>query len=162
MRLIQSLILFLLFGSSLYSQIAEYGKNLKKGKYQTYLAKDKTAVKIGDTLHINPPGGSQYVYISQSGMPAGTILANKDIIVSQIRVWKENLLVGFKGYGMAIVYIDYENALEMGEITNPKRDMTRENAIQLLKEQKELLDLEIISQEEYDKIKLELLPFINK
>ena len=38
--------------------------------------------------------------------------------------------------------------------------MTKEEAISKLKESKELLDLEIITQEEYDKMKQELPPII--
>jgi len=40
--------------------------------------------------------------------------------------------------------------------------MSREDAIFKLKESKDLLDLEVITQEEYDKIKIELLPIIKK
>lgn len=38
--------------------------------------------------------------------------------------------------------------------------ITREEAIAKLKESKDLLDLEMISQEEYDKIKTDLTPII--
>ena len=38
--------------------------------------------------------------------------------------------------------------------------MNRENAIKKLKEAKDLLELEIITQEEYDKLKAELTPII--
>jgi hypothetical protein len=40
--------------------------------------------------------------------------------------------------------------------------MTKEEAIAKLKETKELLDLGMIKQEDYDKLKLELTPIIMK
>ena len=55
---------------------------------------------------------------------------------------------------------DLEHALLLGEIISPNEPMSREAAIKKLKESKELLDLELISQQEYDKIKDELTPII--
>jgi hypothetical protein len=49
-----------------------------------------------------------------------------------------------------------DKALGLGEIINPKEPLSREAAILKLKESKELLDLELISKEDYEKIKLEL------
>ena len=55
---------------------------------------------------------------------------------------------------------DLEEGLKGGEIINPNATMTREQAIGKLKESKDLLDLGLLSQEEYDKIKAELTPII--
>lgn len=56
--------------------------------------------------------------------------------------------------------MDFEKSLIAGEIRNINAPLTREEAIAKLKESKDLLDLEIITQEEYDKIKEELTPRI--
>jgi len=56
--------------------------------------------------------------------------------------------------------VDLELALSTGEVVNPNQKMTREQAIGKLKEAKDLLDLGLLTQEEYDKIKLELTPII--
>jgi len=56
--------------------------------------------------------------------------------------------------------IDLELALSTGEVVNPNQKMTREQAIGKLKESKDLLDLGLLTQEEYDKIKSELTPII--
>ena len=56
--------------------------------------------------------------------------------------------------------IDLELALSTGEVVNPNQKMTREQAIVKLKESKDLLDLGLLTQEEYDKIKAELTPII--
>jgi hypothetical protein len=58
--------------------------------------------------------------------------------------------------------IDLELALSTGEVVNPNQKMTREQAIVKLKESKDLLDLGLLTQEEYDKIKAELTPIIMK
>jgi len=53
-----------------------------------------------------------------------------------------------------------ESSMVLGEVYLLNRLMTREEAIAKLKESKDLLDLEMISQEEYDALKLELTPII--
>ena len=55
---------------------------------------------------------------------------------------------------------DFESSVEMGEILILNAPMTREEAIAKLKESKDLLELEIISQKEYDALKQELTPII--
>ena len=56
--------------------------------------------------------------------------------------------------------IDYETALELGEIKNLKNKLTKGQAIAKLKEAKELLELDVITQADYDKLKSELTPLI--
>lgn len=55
-----------------------------------------------------------------------------------------------------------DNAITKGEIRPLKstRPMTREEAVELLKKKKEELDLEIITKEEFDKIREQLTPII--
>lgn len=53
-----------------------------------------------------------------------------------------------------------ESSMGLGEVYLLNRLMTREEAIAKLKESKDLLDLEMISQEEYDALKAELTPII--
>ena len=162
----KTILFFLLISTFSYSQMAiYYGKPMKNGNYTIYKAKDGTTVKTGDTLHINPPAGNQYSYIGQLNMPAGTILANKDVVISKIKVYgtkghKPNVLIGFKGYGLATLYMDYENAIEVGEVYNPNGVINKKEALTILKEKKELLDLQLITQEEYNQFKKDLAPII--
>jgi len=58
--------------------------------------------------------------------------------------------------------VDYEKSVLAGEIKPLNAPMTREEAIAKLKESKDLLDLGLLKQEEYDKIKNELTPIIMK
>jgi hypothetical protein len=70
---------------------------------------------------------------------------------------------GPRGLGMQNRTVhNYEMAIEIGEVSNPKRAMTRAEAIAKLKESKELLDLEMIKQAEYDALKAKLAPIISQ
>ena len=51
-------------------------------------------------------------------------------------------------------------SITRGELINPNRPMTRDEAIAKLKEAKDLLELDMMSQEEFDKLKEELTPII--
>ncbi len=55
---------------------------------------------------------------------------------------------------------DIDKALNSGEIINPKAPITRSQAIAKLKEAKELLDIEMMTKEEFDALKKELSPVI--
>lgn len=56
--------------------------------------------------------------------------------------------------------LDAQSAIDYGELINPKAKMTREQAIYTLKEAKDLLDLGLLKQSEYDTLKTELTPII--
>lgn len=58
--------------------------------------------------------------------------------------------------------LDLDKAYLMGEIILPNGIISKSQAIEKLKESKDLLDLEIITQEEYDRIKAELTPIIKE
>ena len=56
---------------------------------------------------------------------------------------------------------DVVEAINSRELINPKI-LTKEEAIAKLKEGKELLELGVLTQQEYDQLKLKLTPFIIK
>lgn len=58
--------------------------------------------------------------------------------------------------------LDYEKAVLAGEIKSLNAPMTREEAIAKLKESKDLLDLGILKESDYEKIKQEMTPIIMK
>lgn len=88
--------------------------------------------------------------------------------VEEIKVSRLGGVVGFYVYlknmttqTVGLRYITATNySFGNGEILNPNRPMTREEAIAKLKEAKDLLDLEMMSQEEYDALREELTPII--
>ena len=55
---------------------------------------------------------------------------------------------------------DYEKSVLAGEIKSLNAPLTREEAIAKLKESKDLLDLGVMSEEDYNKLKEELTPII--
>ena len=62
----------------------------------------------------------------------------------------------------AISIFDLEKAFLDGEIINPNPPITKEEAIRQLKEAKDLMELDLLSEEEYNKLRKELLPIIKK
>ena len=148
------------------SQIAEYGKITGNAFYSAYVSKTGDIIHEGDTLIIGKPNGEfGFTYIQQGGMRVANKLAGKQAVITQIKSYGTKkrgytLFVQFKGWGLAPVFIDYDNALQTGEIMNPKGRMTREQAIAKLKESKELLDLQMITQAKYDSLKTKLAPII--
>jgi hypothetical protein len=60
--------------------------------------------------------------------------------------------------GVDNYFLNIEDAIAVGEIKS--FGMTSDEALAALKKAKDKLDLGLISQEEYDKIKAELTPYI--
>lgn len=160
-------IILLLIASSIFAQIAEYGKITGNEFYSSYIPKTGDRINVGDTLVIGKPLGEfGFTHITQGGQRVGNFMAGKKVVITQIKSYgKEKrgytLWVQFKGFGIP-VFIDYDNALETGEIINPKARLTREQALLKLKDAKELLDLQIISQQQYDSIKNVLSQLISQ
>jgi hypothetical protein len=98
-------------------------------------------------------------------------LAGTDVRVTRIRlagtrkrpyVWAECTFVNSsdrKNASGIITIGDVDKALRMGEVTSPEH-VTREVAIQKLKEAKELLDLGILTKAQYEAEKARYLPFV--
>lgn len=118
----RKLILFLLFTTSIFSQTADY-KNLKsKGSFETYITKSGKILKVKDTIQIGlPSAGKEFVFITQGNVGAAAFLARKKVIITSIKsIGNSNtgykIYLLFKGFGILPVYIDYENAIDVGEI----------------------------------------------
>lgn len=145
----------------------EYG-SIKKGNYTEYFSKNKDLIKIGDSLQIGEASNfDKFVFITQGQSPMHADHQNKKVKINSIEVFgRKNsgyaVYFSFKGFGLLPVYVNYESAIESGEIKLLGAKMTQSEAIEKLKKQKELLDLEIITQEEYNKIKENLIPIINQ
>jgi hypothetical protein len=99
--------------------------------------------------------------------------SNTNIIIDEIKLKRSGkiyfIIVNFTkedGTYVAISKYGHTNdllgVLKNGEIINPNRGLTRKEAISKLKESKDLLDLEMITKEEYNLIKKELTPIILK
>lgn len=62
---------------------------------------------------------------------------------------------------ISILITDFEGAFEQGEILTNKFSMSRNDAVKKLKEAKDLLDLNVIKNEDYEKIRSKLILIIN-
>jgi len=66
------------------------------------------------------------------------------------------------GINKYLSVMDTGLAIESGEILLKNRKMTREEAISKLKEAKELMEIDMMTKEEFEKLKKKLRPIIMK
>jgi hypothetical protein len=170
-----TLLLFCFLGFSQarqisYDTINKYSNNHLKLKgsivYEEYLSKDGFLYKVGDAIKINKPvNGDKFSFITDrfSQVQASSLMIGKDMVIKNI------IVTGFKNTGYELcmtinnpVTADYilkfESALSYGEITS--KGMTSDDALSELKKAKDKLDLGLISKEEYEAKKTELVKFI--
>jgi hypothetical protein len=111
------------------------------------------------------------VFGSMAAVALSSNWKGTEILVDEIIMYKSGKTYSFvvnflKSDGTNVAMGKYGNIRSLietfknGEIENPNRGMTREEAIKKLKESKDLLDLEMITLEEYNKIKEKLTPII--
>jgi hypothetical protein len=156
-------------------------KTITKGAFENitcdiYVGKDGYSYKIGDTLNIGRPSNNKtFSFISefstilalngQMPQPLGVNLSGTNTIIKKMSVAGNKRMgfkMGFQGKGicgMCPSYtIDFEQAIATGEIKS--KGFTKESAIAKLKEGKELLDLGLMKQVDYDKLKESLVKYI--
>ena len=73
-----------------------------------------------------------------------------------------SVILIFENPGLDISVWSYKKAFEEGELINPNRPMNRTEAIAKLKETKDLLDLGMITKDDFDKMKEKLTPIISQ
>ncbi|HGE5775897.1 hypothetical protein LIS90_13685 [Flavobacterium psychrophilum] len=111
------------------------------------------------------------VFGSMAAVALSSNWKGTEILVDEIIMYKSGKTYSFvvnflKSDGTNVAMGKYGNIRSLietfknGEIENPNRGMTREEAIKKLKESKDLLDLEMMTLEEYNKIKEKLTPII--
>jgi hypothetical protein len=175
------LLLTLLASSIAFSQktiTSEEMKTISKGAfenitYDVYVAKDGHSYKVGDTIKIGKPSSNKtFAYISSGGaltgsQPLGVSSSGDKTIIRKIGVGglkKSGFKIIITGKGSCGIcpnnQIDFEEAISSGEIQS--LGMTREQAIAKLKEAKDLVDLGMMSKEDFEKLKSELTVLIMK
>jgi hypothetical protein len=156
-------------------------KKLYKTKVEAQSIKfrDGSVIKLGDTLTI---GGSAnkisnaYTTLQVGRYSLGMAMAGavpvmygltikgSEVVIDKIRIWRgmgritvmadlKQLEVGEGAMFSYVGCLNFELAMSEGEIINPNAPMTRDQAIDKLKEAKELLDLDLMSKEEFNEIK---------
>ena len=150
------------------------------------ILRDGSVVQIGDTVKCGESSkntGNDYATIRMgkySGMKDaafGQVAVFANPIASVNRVLIIESMKAFRGGGQILctIYLRdvnvkgfklqthltaFNTSFESGELINLKAPMSREEAITALKESKDLLDLGLMTDEEYNKIKSELTPII--
>lgn len=142
-----------------------------RGEYTSYVGSDGGVYKVGDRIKLGVPSSNKtFAYIFQGDgvlipmepIPAtysGTETEIKKIFVGGNKRSGYSVSMRTKGItGLMNYTILFENALATGEIKGT--GLTSDEALSQLKKAKDKLDLGIITQEEFDKIKKELTPYI--
>ncbi|MBX2969004.1 MAG: SHOCT domain-containing protein [Cyclobacteriaceae bacterium] len=140
-------------------------------QYTTYVSKDNIVFNVGDRIKIGRPSSvaQTFMYITEqdaltgtASLPAG--YSGFETEIKRIRVGG-NKRIGYavmfwtKGiWGPSTFVINIENALATGEIRSSV--MTSDEALAELKRAKDKLDLGLITQQEFEKLKAELAPII--
>ena len=145
-------------------------------EYSEYVASDGHTYKVGDNITIGMPQSNKtFAYMtSELGMASAVMgggpvpginaqYAGTDMEIKQIKVQrnkKRGATVTFRTYlaGLGGVLVQIENCLASGEIVS--QGMTPDKALAELKKAKDKLELEVITQQEFDSIKAELLPYL--
>jgi hypothetical protein len=157
----------------LFSQEIKY-KDLatsKNGDYLSYLASDNAVYKIGDRIKIGiPTANKSFTYIYEGdgfiipidnlkSHASGYEMEIKRIMVIGNKRAGHSVTIKTKGLTVLSNYtISFENALETGEIKGIGK--TSKEALEELKSAKDKLELNVITSEQYEKIKEDLIKYI--
>ena len=148
----------------------EQTREIKKGKAKSYITSKGEKFSVGQAIKFGTPKRKEqreydYIFRTASGLIGPRIQSTWDGSETTIRKieWKTEgpvpfVMVHTKGARWKLLIMNFEAAIKSGEIVTSV--MSKKTAIDKLKEAKELLDLEIITQDEYDEIKKSLTPFI--
>ena len=168
-----SLVLTFLIASLASAQEVKYSdlSTTSRGEFTSYIASDGAVYKIGDRIKIGIPSSNKtFAFITEGDgvlLPITYLTAASSGQETEIKkIW----VVGNKraGYsvtlrtkgisGLSNYSIQFENALATGEIKGFGK--TSDEALTELKKAKDKLDLGLITQEEFDKLKAELSKYI--
>ena len=144
------------------------GNKIAYGRTKTRFSKEFEFIQLGR------PAGFGVVMSGQDTPMAGINLSKEVVLVKEMKTYHKGskkkplnvqIILGeingrAFGINKYLSVMNTELAIESGEIFLKNRKMTRDEAIAKLKEAKELLDLEMLSQEDYDALRKELSPII--
>ena len=159
------------FNTRTYS--GSYGNRARGGVSQSR----STSTKTYEFIQMGRPAGFGSIMAAMSGessIMASNQLKNTTVIVNEMKAYhrgskKKPLYIIMVlgeingrafGANKYLSVMDTELAIESGEILLKNRKMTRDEAISKLKEAKELMEIDMMSEEEFDELKKELGPII--
>ncbi len=150
-----------------------YGGSLRGGVAQSR----STSKKTYEFVKMGRPAGFGSIMTAMNGdaeIMADNSLKNTTVIVSEMKAYHRGsknkplyvvMVLGeingrAFGINKYLSVMDSELAIESGEILLKNRKMTREEAIAKLKEAKELMEIDMMSKENFEELKKELAPII--
>jgi len=165
--------LCLIKSSAVFGQEIKYTDlaTAKRGEYTSYVGTDGAVYKIGDRIKIGVPSSNKtFAFITEgdglilaitnlSASASGTETEIKRIYVSGNKRAGYSVSFRTKGItGLSNYTIQFENALSTGEIKG--FGLSSDDALAQLKKAKDKLDLGLITQADYDKIKSDMSAYI--
>ncbi len=136
-----------------------------KGKIVEYTAKNGEVFKVGENITLGVPFRNEnYDYIFQDAgieyYPIGTTASGWEVRIKKIKIWKGKIYIKTTTPGgvYGLIINNFDEALEQGEVES--QILSREDAIDQLKVAKDLVELEMMTEEEFDRLKEELTPVI--
>ena len=150
-----------------------YGTQLRGGVAQSR----STSKKTYEFVKMGRPAGFGSIMSAMNGdaqIMADNSLKNTTVVVNEMKAYHRGsknkplyvvMILGeingrAFGINKFLSVMDTELAMESGEVLLKNRKMTREEAIAKLKEAKELMEIDVISKEEFEVLKKELTPII--
>lgn len=173
----QILFVFAFFcGVSVFAQTATFNdiQQNNRGQYTEYISTDDVHFKVGDTITVGKPAsGKDFSCVGISGLmgqslaPANNKFSGSKVVIKKIDIQFNTLTIKtFKpllnGANFGFNIINVELAIASGEIKSTVKPyvMSSEEALKKLRTEKEKLDLGVITQEQYEGKKKELMKFI--
>jgi hypothetical protein len=146
---------------------------ITNGSFESYISKDGTVYVVGGRLDVGTPSGNDGKFVTISSVDvfgnvhyfSGVGLVNTSLEIKKIKV-RGNKRIGYKVYfqtkgvtGLNNFFLWIEDAIDLGEVKSLR--MSSNDALTELKKNKDKLDLGLITQEEFEKIKQDLSKFIH-
>lgn len=146
---------------------SDIGINKPEGKFKEYITNDGMTFRVGDTIVLGKGTGENgtFIHLLNEGSILPASFSGYRFVIESIFPYG-NKSIGWKAKIMtnkltrlgAPIYFFPEDIVCTGELVG--YGMSTDEALKELRRCKEKLDLELISREEYEKIKAELSGFI--
>ena len=167
-------VIIIMYCNNIFAQTVDY-KDLnaaQKGRYSEYVSKDGSVYQVGGKLEVlRPSFNKEFTYIKEgdgvlipyedakSSVSGKTLEIKKIMVVGRARTGYSVTIVTKGVIALLLYSVDLENAISAKEIKSYGK--TSEEAMVELKSAKDKLDLELISKEEFENVKKDLLKYIN-
>ena len=148
-------------------KFTDIGKEKQDGRFKEYITKDGISFILGDTITFGKGIGENgaFVHLENEGEKMPASFSGYKLVIESIFCygnknvgWKAKIMTNKLTRFGAPVYFYPEDIVCTGELVG--YGMSSDNALQELKRSKDKLDLELITKEEYEKIKAELVKYI--